>query len=115
MPQGPGRFIVTASEFAAGLWITCRNCGTRTVTSSCSDATGSEWPSQDEGHHAMPRKQTREDNLIELAARRERKVELGRTDRTPKRACSYLDQAADVETTSALDQLLSILDGRRGH
>jgi hypothetical protein len=63
----------------------------------------------------MPRKQTREDNLIELAARRERKVELGRTDRTPKRACSYLDQAADVETTSALDQLLSILDGRRGH
>jgi hypothetical protein len=63
----------------------------------------------------MPRKQTREDNLIELAARRERKVELGRTDRTPKRACSYLDEAADVETTSALNQLLSILDGRRGH
>jgi hypothetical protein len=63
----------------------------------------------------MPRKQTREDNLIELAARRERKVELGRTDRTPKRACSYLVEAADVETTSALDQLLSILDGRRGH
>ena len=63
----------------------------------------------------MPRKQTREDNLIELAARRERKVELGRADRTPKRACSYLDEAADVETTSALNQLLSILDGRRGH
>jgi hypothetical protein len=61
----------------------------------------------------MSRKQTREDNLIELAAiRRERKLELGRTAR--KRACSYLDKAADVET-SALDQLLSILDGRRGH
>jgi hypothetical protein len=60
----------------------------------------------------MQRKQTREDNLIELAARRERKVELGRTDRTPKRACSYLDEA---ETSAALDQLLSILDGRRGH
>ena len=71
---------------------------------------------QDEGNHAMPRKQTREDNLIDLAtSRRERKVELGRTDRTPKRACSYLVEAADVETTSALDQLLSILDGRRGH
>jgi len=63
----------------------------------------------------MPRKQTREDNIIELATRRrERKVELGRTDRTLKRASSYLEEAADVET-SALDQLLSILDGRRGH
>ena len=63
----------------------------------------------------MPRKQTLEDNIIELATRRrERKVELGRTDRTLKRACSYLDEAADVEA-SALDQLLSILDGRRGH
>jgi hypothetical protein len=63
----------------------------------------------------MPRKQTREDNLIELAARqRERWVELGQTDRTPKRASSYLDEAADVET-SALEQLLSLLDGRRGH
>ena len=63
----------------------------------------------------MPRKQTREDNIIELATRRrERKVELGRTDGTPKRACSYLDEAADAET-SALDQLLSLLDGRRGH
>jgi hypothetical protein len=62
----------------------------------------------------MPRKQPREDNLVELAARRERKVELDRTDRTPKRACSNLDDAADVET-SALDQLLSILGGRRGH
>ena len=63
----------------------------------------------------MPRKQTREDNIIELATRRrERKVELSRTDRTLKRACSYLDEAADVEA-SALDQLLSILDGRRGH
>ena len=46
------------------------------------------------------------------ASQRERKVELGRIDRAPKRACSYLDEAADVET-SALDQLLSILDGRR--
>ena len=63
----------------------------------------------------MPRKQTREDNIIELAAsRRERKVAPSRTDRTPKRACSYLDEAADMET-SALDQLLSLLDGRRGH
>jgi hypothetical protein len=63
----------------------------------------------------MSRKQTREDNLIELAAiRRERKLELGRTDRARKRTCSYPDEAADVET-SALDQLLSILDGRRGH
>ena len=70
---------------------------------------------QDEGNHAMPRKQTREDNLIDLAtSRRERKVELGRADRTPKRACSYLYEAADVET-SAIDQLFSILDGRRGH
>jgi hypothetical protein len=63
----------------------------------------------------MPRKQTCEDNIIELAAsRRERKVELSRTDRTPKRACSYLDEAAAMEA-SALDQLLSLLDGRRGH
>ena len=63
----------------------------------------------------MPRKQTREDNIIELATRRrERKVELSRTDRTLKRACNYLDEAADVET-SALEQLLSLLDGRRGH
>jgi hypothetical protein len=63
----------------------------------------------------MPRKQTLENNLIELAASRpEGKVELGRTDITPKRASSYFDEAADVET-SALDQLLSILDARRGH
>jgi hypothetical protein len=56
-----------------------------------------------------------EDNIIELAIRRrERKVELGRTDRTPKRSCSYLDEAADVETP-ALEQLLSLLNGRRGH
>jgi hypothetical protein len=67
------------------------------------------------GNHAMLRKQMRKDNLIDLAtSRRERRVELGRTDRTPKRSCSYLDEAADVET-SALDQLLSLLDGRRGH
>jgi hypothetical protein len=67
------------------------------------------------GNHAMSRKQTRENNLIELAAiQRERKLELGRTDRAPKRACRHLDEAAEVEN-SPLHQLLSILDGRRGH
>jgi hypothetical protein len=43
----------------------------------------------------------------------ERKVELGRMDGIPERVSGHLAEAADAE--SALDQLLRILDGRRGH
>ena len=60
----------------------------------------------------MPKERVGEGDVFELnAGNRKRKFELERT-RNPERV--QLVEAMD-RLSSALDQLLSVLDGRRGH
>jgi hypothetical protein len=68
------------------------------------------------GNQAMPNEQARNSNVFELRAGERERIDkdFKEPNEIPKRARRRLAERANAEL-SALDQLMNILDGRRGH
>ena len=69
-----------------------------------------------QGNHLMPKEQARESNVFQLNARVRKPIDKGfrESNETPKQVQHPLAERTKVEP-SALDQLMTILAGRRGH
>jgi hypothetical protein len=70
---------------------------------------------QDKENHAMPKEHARESNVLELnAGERAKHVQRRLAERT-NAELSELEQLMAIVERSTPDELMTILDGRRGH
>jgi hypothetical protein len=73
-------------------------------------------PAQDKGdHHAIPKEQARKSNVFELNVGERAKHVRRRLAERANAELLELDQLMTIVELSPLDELMAILDGRRGH